>query len=449
MGANFLSFVLGFISGVALFMAGPPIRCWPLALVGLIPWLSALQIGVAAGLYAGLGLVLGYVVPVLWVLRFPVLIALGFAIWQTLLWSTLSSLGGLVFKPGAGGGAAILLACLATVIGWIDYAVVPVYGTAQCFTRVLTGGPRLIQFARVTGMPGLVFVTVAFQALAWGALRGDGGSLGLLIVFLGLVVGFNEYCWQLKPVGTIRVAALGWARTLQSAELIREVYPRALAKAVREGAVLLVSPEAQFSVDNRPVWVRQMGRFAEQHGLCLAAGFFDNERNDNRILFLNATGEYQGEYAKTHLVPLAENYRRGSGQRNTMAVGEWTLGGVICQDDNFTDLTRGYGREAVHVLAIPTHDWRAVKEFHLENCRLRAIETGAGIVRAASYGISAINSPRGEILRRLDHYRGGDGVIVADLELRSGVTLYSRLGDWLVWVCAAAAMAWWVGGGAR
>jgi apolipoprotein N-acyltransferase len=110
---------------------------------------------------------------------------------------------------------------------------------------------------------------------------------------------------------------------------------------------------------------------------------------------------------------------------------------MICHDDNFTDLSRGYGRRQVQVMAVPTNDWRQVMGHHLDNSLFRAVESGFGMVRAASNGISVIASPRGEVLAQQDHFATGPGVIVADLWFGPGGTWYSRFGDWVLVLCGA------------
>jgi apolipoprotein N-acyltransferase len=84
----------------------------------------------------------------------------------------------------------------------------------------------------------------------------------------------------------------------------------------------------------------------------------------------------------------------------------------------------------VHFLAVPTNDWRQVKDIHFENAIFRALENRTALVRGASNGISAIVSGRGKILTRKDHFRSGPGIIVADVPVFEGGTFYSRVGDW-------------------
>jgi apolipoprotein N-acyltransferase len=119
------------------------------------------------------------------------------------------------------------------------------------------------------------------------------------------------------------------------------------------------------------------------------------------------------------------------------SLDELGVGEMICQDDNFTDLARGYGRTGVALVAVPTNDWREVKDYHAENSPMRALENGYGVVRAASGGVSEIVSPSGEVLARRDHLLEGSGVVVADLPVARAGTPYSAAGDWFVAVCLA------------
>jgi apolipoprotein N-acyltransferase len=66
---------------------------------------------------------------------------------------------------------------------------------------------------------------------------------------------------------------------------------------------------------------------------------------------------------------------------------------------------------------------------HFAQARLRAIEEGLPLVRAANNGISAVVDPLGRIIASLP--LGVDGVIDAPLPRAIEQTLYSRLGDGL------------------
>ena len=64
---------------------------------------------------------------------------------------------------------------------------------------------------------------------------------------------------------------------------------------------------------------------------------------------------------------------------------------------------------------------------HLQQARLRAIEQGLPLVRAANTGISAVIDPVGRIVARLG--LGVEGVLDANLPSAIAPTVYARTGD--------------------
>jgi MYXO-CTERM domain-containing protein len=248
-------------------------------------------------------------------------------------------------------------------------------------------------------------------------------------------------------VGTVRVAAMGWTydgvprRAAPGSEaLLDQLYVPLLAEAAGRGAKLVVSPEIGFVLapPGREAVLARVQDLARQHRVAIAFGYFDRQRNENHLTFVRPDGTVAGTYLKTHLIPQIERYTAGTGELVSVPLEGFTLGGMICQDDNFTDLSRAAGRFGAHLVALPTNDWRQVKDYHLSNSVLRPIENRYGIVRAATNGTSAIVSPRGEVIVSKDHFEEGNGVIVADVPLHRPGSIYSRWGDW---VAGAAGLA--------
>jgi apolipoprotein N-acyltransferase len=75
---------------------------------------------------------------------------------------------------------------------------------------------------------------------------------------------------------------------------------------------------------------------------------------------------------------------------------------------------------------------------HLQQARVRTIEQGLPLVRAANDGISAVIDPVGRIVKSLP--LGTEGVMDASLPRRIGPTLYARTGDGGVMLFIGAAL---------
>lgn len=425
-----MPYVAALAAGLLLFAADHPLRLWPLTFVAFVPFWWALAAHRAAGRRLwplGLCFAAGHAGPLLAVVGLapPILIAAAAVVPQ---WLATAMVGGRLLARGpvlGAIGAAVMLTLIEVTI-W--YAV-PVFGTAQCFARPMSAAPAAVAFVAWTGVGGLVFVLTAVQALVVAALRGPrrGAPLAVAGALIAAVAVLDVVRWNRQLGAPIRVAALGYNRGPT------EELDRSFASATARGARLVVTPETGVYVQDRERSLRELRAAVRANGIAAAVGVWHQPTDDNRIWFFDADGGLRGEYSKTHLVPIFEDYTPGDGTPVTTSVGDIVLGGMICQDDNFPDVARSYGRRAVPLLAVPTNDWPEIREFHLENSLFRAIENGYAVVRAASNGISAIVSPRGEVVARHDHVVDGARLVVADVPTGGGeVTFYARFGDWPV-----------------
>ena len=438
---------LGAASGALLFLADYPVHAWPLQAVALMPWLWALARHRTwrSALVSGLALGACYTIPLLVATRFPLLMALGLGGCAAALWVVLSLAAARVIA-WRGPLGALGVASVAVVVEAASYYLIPIWGTAQSFVRVWSAAPWAIQFISLTGTLGLVFVVVAWQSLLVNAMarQRERRSHGAVLAGLLIVVGaYDAVAWTATPASTIRVGAVGWTHeglSLGSATpnsvLVRDVILPLARQAAERGAKVIVTPETGFTVRGatRDTLLERLSAFARQRGVALAVGYYDSELDDNRLLWIDERGVMGETFRKTHLIPLIEDYRGGDGSRMTAHFGDVRFGGMICQDDNFTDLSRGYGRDGADVVAVPTNDWWEVKDYHLENSRMRPLESGYGIVRAATNGVSVIVSARGDELARHDAFAQGPGVIVADLPVYRRRSGYAYLGNWVAGV---------------
>lgn len=446
-----LQYLLSALSGLLLFLSDYPVHAWPLQFIAFIPLLISLTKycnSNKAAVLAGFILGMFYTLPMALFLKFPWHMAGALAIYLSILWMVFSwGVSRVLSWPFPWN--ALSAGAVAVLVEWINSSLVPVWGTAQCFARVWSAAPWAIQFVSLTGMLGLVFWLVFTQVLLTQmAFRPQLKQKALLLLATSIILTmlYNSYQIRSSPSGVLKAAAIGWtysdleqkqARTPQA--IFDFFYQPLLSQAIRQGARVIVSPEVtfRFSANDREPMLQRLQDLAQQNHIMLVTGYFDTVLQQNHLLFIDDRGMIVGDYLKTHLIPFIEEYQAGSGELTVVPLGGFLLGGMICQDDNFTDLARGYGRRRTQLIAVPTNDWAEVKNYHLENSLFRAIENHYAVVRATSNGISAIISPHGKLLTYLDHFQQGPGVIVAEVPLYVGGTIYSCAGDWLAFACFA------------
>jgi len=182
----------------------------------------------------------------------------------------------------------------------------------------------------------------------------------------------------------------------------------------------------------------------------------------NALVRLDGTGSVAGIYDKHHLVPFGEYVplRRyvpefglsalASVMPGDMAAGPGpqvmdfgSLGTaipLICYEVVFPrDVANAPGR-ASFLLQITNDAWfgKFSGPFqHLAQARMRAIEQGLPLARAANTGISAMIDPYGRIIDSLP--LGEAGFVDAALPAPLAPTLYAKTGDWpVLWLLAGA-----------
>jgi len=180
-------------------------------------------------------------------------------------------------------------------------------------------------------------------------------------------------------------------------------------------------------------------------------------------------------YDKRHLVPFGEYVPLASilpyrwfipegiafftpGQSHEpVKIDAGKMGMLICYESIFPEIAREAVDKGAQLLINITNDsWYGFSSApyqHLAISRMRAIETGRYLVRAANTGISAFIDPLGRELVRIPLGLAPTQkkrIAVADLvppdhrvatvALLEGNTLYCILGDWFAWLCLLASV---------
>lgn len=169
----------------------------------------------------------------------------------------------------------------------------------------------------------------------------------------------------------------------------------------------------------------------------------------NAVLAIAPDGSVLTRYAKHHLVPFGEyvpwrsvlpfrrlvkslgDFSPGPGPR-TLAFGPYPFAGIaICYEIIFPGHVVDDAIRPDWIFNATNDAWFGASigpKQHLASARMRAIEEGLPLVRAANTGISAVVDAYGRTLAMLDMETAG----VIDMRLPSPLppTLYARFGDW-------------------
>ncbi len=451
--------MVGVVAGLSLALPNMFWQLAPLQLLAFIPVLYlalARHVGRGGMLVTGFYMGLAYTLPQLIMLRLPLPITVVLLV-ELIAVITLVVWVGTYLASYSAVLGSIAFASVLVVVDWAGFTFVPIWGTAQSIARCWSAWPDMIWFTSLTGITGVLFVVGLLQGLVVNVIIGRNAikclvtmtGLGVLIVG-GAVTFVRSRC----PVATMNVAAVGWVCDAEdsdydtdSPQWFDKYVADPVAAAANRGAQLVVFPELafEFGSNGRQRWIAKFAGLAERHGVCLALGYYNNSRQENRMLFMDRTGLVVDEYTKTHLTPF-EPFTPGTGDLRQMEIDGLKIGGMICQDDNFTDMARRYSRRGIQVMAVPTLDWETVRYPHLQNSVHRAVESRYAVVRAAMNGVSAVISPTGHVLASCDHFKHvGPSVITAEVDIFDDQpTFYARHGDWPV-ACAVGFLLAWIG----
>jgi apolipoprotein N-acyltransferase len=179
----------------------------------------------------------------------------------------------------------------------------------------------------------------------------------------------------------------------------------------------------------------------------------------NSLLAIDRAGTVVAYYDKVHLVPFGEYIPfhselaplsgligRGSFEVGlsfvTLALpGLPPFSPLICYEAVFPAAVTGQGERPLWLLNVTNDAWFGVSSGpfqHLTSARMRTIEEGLPMLRAANTGVSAVIDAYGRVLAALGMER--EGVIDHVLPPARAATPYSRWHDWmlLLLVCVLA-----------
>jgi apolipoprotein N-acyltransferase len=196
-------------------------------------------------------------------------------------------------------------------------------------------------------------------------------------------------------------------------------------------------------------------------------------RDPTREIYYNAVlalGDEPQWYAKRRLVPLAEffpvpewmrdwlkgmdlpysGFEAGGDAQPALDAGDQKIGVTICYEDAYASDQLAVLKDATLLVNVTNDAWfgdSTAAHQHLQITRMRALEAGRTMLRAANDGISAIIGPDGRVTSTLPRFQ--PGVLTGSVQPRLGLTPYARFGNWPVIVLSLAILLGALALGAR
>lgn len=455
--SRFRAFAACAAAGIALCLSLPPFGFWPLAFVGLVvvERLIADQ-PVRARFARGWLIAMACFVPSLsWM---TALTAPGYLI-ACALYSAMLAAGIAASPPGRGRWLALAGTwTLAELVRWSwPFGGVPLANLA--IGQV--AGP-LAPVLRVGGSVLLLAVTVVLgQALAAAVRRAWRPAIALTAAVAAIVVG-SAAAPHGHPVGRAEIALVqggGEQGTRKTDQSVIDVFDRHVTANARvmPPVDLVVWPEDVIDTDEAFVddpWSSVVGDLAAGLDAPMIVGTVEGAGRrhfTNSAVLVDATGEVIERYEKVHRVPFGEYVPFRSllekvagdalpdrdaliGQRPSWLDVPGPVGRVVTPvswEIFFPDRTREGVEAGARLVLNPTNGssftGTIVQTQQVASSRMRAIETGRWVAQVAPTGFSAVIDEHGKVLER--SAVGEQRVIQREVELREGLTIYTRVGN--------------------
>jgi apolipoprotein N-acyltransferase len=352
----------------------------------------------------------------------------------------------------------------------------------NAFGYALSEPLALAQTASLVGLWGLTFLAVAIFAspavLVDGTSRGRKGWLAPLAAAVLLIAmgAFGTVRLSMHPTRTVANVRL---RIMQP-DLQQDVKFNYSAKAAvmqkyltlsdrASGpqstgvgdANILIWPESAFPffLTREPDAIAQIANLLSKGAVLITGSVRAPDlppglritRAYNSIYVIDHDGSVLSVYDKLHLVPFGEylpfqdwmeklgfeqltriqgGFIPGAIRRSLPIPGAPRALPLICYEAIFPGDIASPGDRPGWIINLTNDGWFGISTGpyqHLQQARLRAIEQGLPVVRAANTGISAVIDPMGRIVARLG--LGIEGVLDSSLPSANPPTFYARLGD--------------------
>ena len=317
-----------------------------------------------------------------------------------------------------------------------------------------------MQLASILGVPGVGFLTLVVLAAPMaiaGRTRWIAAALSLAVLASGSAYGLLRLSAPVEMTQTrLRIVQPNAPQHLKwRPDRAVAFFQRLLSLTAEPSDTppdIILWPETALTqrLDIAEDVLPLMTDAAGEARLIFGVQRLDDQDFYNSLVVMQPDGEVSHIYDKHHLVPFGEyiplawllemtgimpdatrrGYSRGEGTE-VLDLGEFgQMLPLICYEAIFARDVSAATQRPDWIVQITNDAWfgeSAMPYQHLDQTRLRAIEQGLPVARAANTGVSAMIDPYGRILA--SQPLNSTGVIDADLPAPLTPTLYSRMGN--------------------
>ena len=329
-------------------------------------------------------------------------------------------------------------------------------------------GDVMIQPAALASVHGLTLATVALACAPVLYGRGRAVCLGILLAWIGCgIVRVREPMPPDQNLTVVLVQGNVPQGQKWDPVFLNTVFERYLRlteeglNAAGPGPRVVVWPETaspfQFATDPNA----RAAVTAWAHGAPVLAGsvrFDDEGRPRNTLFALTGAGIAAALYDKWHLVPFGEyqpgwipigiqivpggGFARGMGPATLHVEGMPPAGPLICYEAIFPGQVIDMADRPAWMVNVTNDAWFGTStgpRQHLAAARLRAVEEGLPLLRAANTGISVAFDGKGHEIVRLQMEQ--TGFLTVSLPAPLPATPFARIGLWGIGLFAAVWLA--------
>jgi apolipoprotein N-acyltransferase len=333
--------------------------------------------------------------------------------------------------------------------------------------------------AGVYGISALLLLCAgALTALVCGGPRLRLPALAVILVPWLLGASLYHHSWTHASGPGVSVAVVQGAipqdeKWLDSnRDYTLALYKRLTGEVLGKAAVIVWPESATADLANDLVpYINGLFGAARAHGAALVMGILRAEQGpDGKTRYYNsvlALGDSVSWYDKSHLVPFAEffpvpqfvrnwlrlmslpysDFTHGAARQPPLPVAHLQLGTTICYEDAYGSSMLSVLPRADVLVNVTNDAWfghSTARHQHFQIARMRALEAGRYMIRAANDGISGIIGPHGEVIDRAAEFV--PLTLVEKVTPYAGLTPYAYVGNWLIVSLATLALAYglWV-----